>query len=416
MIRSARSTPPHGFPALEVLRTADWLDPARARAYAMMLCGLQLIGFSVWLALAAAQGGLDLAGKPAGADFPSFWAASRLALDHLPDAAYDPSVHGAVQRGLFHGAPAPYSAFFYPPPYLIACLPLALLPYGGALAAWLSVTVTAMLAALRTLIEDRWAMLALATYPAVFSNIGHGQNAFLTTALLAAGLLGADRRPLISGVLIGLMACKPHLAVTVPVALVVAGRWQTIVTAAVTATVLCCGSLVLFGWDTWSAFLQNSPLATATLEQGLVGDAKMQSAFAGLRLAGAPLWGAWTGQALVSLSALGILVIGIRRTRDAVAQASLTICAGLLVTPFLLDYDLMLAAVPLLWLLQQGRRTGFLPWEKVVMLAAFLLPLVSRLVGQALHLPVATTTIAALTACVLRRVTADTADGVVQLR
>ena len=113
---------------MSVLRDADWLNAERARDYARMLLGLTVLAVLAWTALSLAHQGLDPMGQPLGADFPSFWAASRLALDQMPTSAYDAPVHWAVQRAAFSGAPVGYSAFFYPPPYLIACLPLALHP------------------------------------------------------------------------------------------------------------------------------------------------------------------------------------------------------------------------------------------------------------------------------------------------
>ncbi len=48
-----------------------------------------------------------------------------------------------------------------------------------------------------------WLLLALA-FPAVLINVGHGQNGFLTAALLGGALVVLDRRPLFAGILFGL--------------------------------------------------------------------------------------------------------------------------------------------------------------------------------------------------------------------
>ena len=69
----------------------------------------------------------------------------------------------------------------------------------------------------------------------------------------------------------------------------------------------------------------------------------------------------------------------------------------------MLDYDLTLLAIPLVWLLGEGRRTVFLPYEKAVMALAFALPLVSRILAGAFGLPLAPMTIAALLLLILRR-------------
>ena len=75
----------------------------------------------------------------------------------------------------------------------------------------------------------------------------------------------------------------------------------------------------------------------------------------------------------------------------------------MLSTPFVLDYDFTLLASPLIWLFAQARRTAFLPWEKTILLAGFVLPMVARLVGTATHVALAPWVIAALMWCVLRR-------------
>ncbi len=44
-------------------------------------------------------------------------------------------------------------------------------------------------------ISNLWLLFALA-YPAVFVNLGHGHNGFLTAALMAMALVVLDRRPM----------------------------------------------------------------------------------------------------------------------------------------------------------------------------------------------------------------------------
>ena len=77
----------------------------------------------------------------------------------------------------------------------------------------------------------------------------------------------------------------------------------------------------------------------------------------------------------------------------------------------MLDYDLTLLAIPLVWLLREGCRSGFLPFEKALMALAFALPLVSRIVAGAVGLPLAPLTIAALLALILRRALGPAAAG-----
>jgi hypothetical protein len=396
----SEASPPSRRSLVEALRRGDWLTPARARAYVSILFWISAAATVAWIGLS--RGGLDLTGKPLGTDFMSFWTASQLALGGAPAAAYDVGLHHARQTALF-GHDVGYAAFFYPPIYLLICLPLALVPYFASLALWLGLTGLAYVKAARAWLGREFGLLPVLAFPAVLSNVGHGQNAFLSAGLFGAGAMWLDRRPWLAGVCFGCLAFKPHLGLLIPLALVAAWRWRPIVAAAMTTTALTAVSVVLFGGTTWRAFFAASSLARSALEQGLVGDAKMQSLFAAVRLLGGGLPLAYCAQAVMTLAAGLSLVWLQRRAFRGPAEAPALIAAALLASPFLLDYDLLLLAFPIAWLVREGVRTGFLTWEKTVLAAAFMLPAVSRTLATDLHLPLAPLVIGALLALILRR-------------
>jgi len=394
---------------LASLRDAAWLTPARVKAYLCLLGGMTLAIILTWIGLS--RHGLDLLGKPLGADFPSFWAASRLALEGAPAKVYDLAAHAAAERSAFGGAKVPYSAFFYPPTYLLICLPLGLLPYLAALTIWLGATGYGCWRVVRAWLGPdlrRWAIPMLA-FPGVLSTVGHGQNAFLTTALFGAAILAWDRRPLLAGVCFGLLTIKPQLGLMIPLALIVSGRWRVIAAACATALGLAAASLAVFGAAAWRGWLAVSPLARRALEDDWVGSEKMQSAFAAVRLLHGGLGLAYGVQTAAALMAAAVLVQVARRRRsetrepDNLAQGATLAAASLLASPFLLDYDLMLLALPLAWLARKQAKGAALPWEKTVMFAAFLLPLISRLVAARLGLPLGPPVIFALLLVVARR-------------
>jgi hypothetical protein len=386
-------------PVAKALSDCAWLDEERGRVYKWILLAITLIGSGSWIALGS--GGLDLEGKPIGTDFVGFYSASWLALSGRADLAYDVGAHWAAEKALF-GPNLGYTAFFYPPPALLICLPLALAPYFLSLAAWLTATAYAFYRVLRGYLPSLDPATIIA-FPAVFVNAAHGQNGFLSAALIGGGLLVMERRPALAGFLFGVMAFKPHLALLIPFALVLARRWTTLAVAGATVAGFCMSSLVVFGAPTWTGFFADATFARSALENNLVGDEKMQSVFAAVRLFNGSLalaWGAQVATAVCVVAALWRLRGRVFRTA---AEAPAVVCAGLLASPFLLDYDLTLMAVPLVWLLGQGLRSGFLPFEKALMAFAFLLPLISRVIAGAIGVPLAPLTIAAILALTLRR-------------
>jgi hypothetical protein len=382
------------------LRRADWLTAERARAWGWIVLALSA-GAAIAM-LAFSKGGLDPTGKPIGTDFTSFWTASQLALAGRPAAAYDMAAHHAAQVAIT-GRDTGYAAFFYPPIFLLVCLPLALLPYLAALAAWLAITGAAYVRTARAWLGERMGWMPIFAFPAVLSNAGHGQNAFLSAALFGSGALWLERRPILAGVCLGALAYKPHLGLMIPVALAIGGRWKSFAAAGATVLALAGASLAVFGPGPWQGFLADSATARAALEQGLVGDAKMQSAFAAVRLWGGPLGLAYAVQGVAALAAAAGLWWLHRRAPRGGAEGPAMIVAGLVASPFLLDYDLAILAVPLAWLVREGARTGFRDWEKLGLAAAFILPAVSRTLATDAHLPLAPLALLALFALILRR-------------
>jgi alpha-1,2-mannosyltransferase len=391
--------------ALSVFRDADWLDGPRPRAYLRILAGVTVLGVVGLVALSHA--GLDPTGKPLGTDFLSFWAASNLALSGHAAQVYQPALHAQAEGAVFPGARLGYAAFFYPPVFLLICLPLAALPYLASLAAWLTVTGLAYGLVIRRWLAGAASVLPALAFPAALLNLGHGQNAFLTTALFGSGGLLLARRPFLAGLCFGALIFKPHLGLLIPVALLAGRQWKAIAGAVVAAAGLAGASLLVFGWATWAGFLKTSALARMALEQEMIGSAKMQSVFAAVRLWHGPVTAAYALQALVALAAAAGVAVVFHRRRNDQAAAAVLAAATLLASPFLLDYDLTLMAIPLAWLFAQGAREGFRPWEKTGLLAAFALPLVSRTVATMGHIPLGPPVLAALFILVLRRARTD---------
>lgn len=384
---------------LSPIRDADWMTPVRAVAYRNILLMTQVL--AAVTIVAGAHNGLDFGGRPIGTDFISFWTASKIALTAAPSQVYDATVHWAVQREAFGGVPLNYTAFFYPPVFLLICLPLALLPYGWALVCWLAVTGAAFLSALDRL--ARGFLLAVLAFPAVWLNIAHGQNGFLTAALFAGAAQCLETRPVLTGVLLGGLIYKPHFLAMVPVVLIAGARWRTAAVAAVTAITLITMSVVVLGTETWLGFWTDTALAKAVLEQAMVGDHKLMSLFAAVRMFGGGVGLAYAAQTALAVSVAIALVRLCRKggVRDMLGTA--LAAAALLASPFLLVYDLVLLAIPLLWLWREARITGFLAWEKTVLMAAFVMPLIAVEAAYWLHLPLAQLTLLAVFVSVVRR-------------
>ena len=393
---------------IDALRRADWLNAERGRVYSLMgVVAFLIMALWIWVRF----GVLATGPEPLGGDFVSFYAASKLALSGHAADAWNPAAHRIAENSLFRG-PHGYLAFFYPPPYLLVCWPLALLPYGWSALAWMTGTTAAALGLLRAAFHKTIPLVVMLAFPALWINIGCGQNGALSLAILTGGFLLMDRRPVIAGLILGLMVIKPQLAIGLPFVLGAAAladpkRWRVLLAMGFSAVTLCGLAYLAVGQTGYAAFFANSTYAREVLNQGLVDPALMQSLYAGLRVLTVPAMAAYAAQGLLSVGVLGTAAyVAFRYRPSGLALAALTISATLLATPFLLDYDLLIMALPLGWLVLTGATDGFRNWEKLGLLVAFLLPLVSRKLAVLLHLPVAPLVMLIVFAYVVRRLIA----------
>jgi alpha-1,2-mannosyltransferase len=322
-------------------------------------------------------------------DFVSFWTAGQLALQGRAADAYSEVPHFFAQLALHKDPEWAYLAFFYPPYFLLLCAALALLPYFPALCLWLVATCAGYAAALRAMVPKRlrgresvW-MLFLG-YPAVMVNAGFGQNGFLSTALLGGAAIWLDRQPVLAGICIGCLSYKPQLGIVVPLALAVAGRWRCFAAAAATVLILAAAATLAFGHGIWPIFFADMAEAQHNWMEALnpLYLRFWVTVFGAVRLHDGALALAYVLQTAVSVAAMFMLVralwlrpLGARSGKAEIAAiaACIPFCS-----PFMLEYDLVILAVPMVWLLSEALGDGFRRGEGVALVFAYLAPVLFK--------------------------------------
>jgi alpha-1,2-mannosyltransferase len=379
---------------IEVFRSGAWLTRERVRLIALVLLAASVLGAG--FLIATSDGLNDRFGRPLGTDFSNVYAAGTSVLDGQPTAPFDPARQFAREQAIF-GPATQFYGWHYPPFFLGLAAALALMPYWLALLVWQGATLVlyllstrAILSAYPKILSDHlWLFLALA-FPAVFINLGQGHNGFLTAALLGMALCQLDRRPILAGVLIGCLAYKPQFGLLIPLVLIVSSRWRSFAAAAATVALMTIAVTCAFGTDVWPAFLASAKFSqTVVLEQGGTGWHKIQSVFSWVRMWGGGITLAYVLQGAVTLFVAAALA-WLWRGKAAFALKAAGLAIGcLLATPYSLDYDLMLLAPAIAYLVADGWQRGFGPYEKTVWAALWLVPLIARSVPQATLIPLA---------------------------
>lgn len=393
---------------IDCLRHADWLNRERARMYPRLLLPLVAVMLLPFLHWRSTNGATV---QPLGLDFTKCWAASSMALGGHPAEVYDNSTMWRAEKAAVGGDDPGFEKFDYPPTFLALVLPLSLVPYNWSLLIWTVLGLSLYLSVICRAADRRDAVWAALVFPGAVLTIIAGQNGFITTALLGGGLLVLESRPWAAGACFGLLCYKPQFGFLLPLVLIAGRRGRAFAGAAVTALAFAAVSLALFGVGTWREFMAGIPDTTHNiLERGGIGFGKMQSVFTGARLWGASVGVSYAIQAMASIgTGAAVLWIWSKPVRFPL-KASALVIGTLLVTPYLVDYDLVLVSLPVAWLAAEGINGGFLPWEKSLLMLAWVFPIFARLVATLASTPLAPVILVAMLIAIGRRVLDGSAE------
>lgn len=319
-------------------------------------------------------------------DFLVFHAAARAFFEGKLALIYDIDAFTRFQAATYPDHLPPntvFRPFFYPPIFLLMLLPLGLLAATKAFSVFMAVT-----AALATAVEGRrdpWGWLAIVTSPAAVWVVLAGQNTFLSIALLYGGLHLLERAPIAAGVLLGLLSFKPQIWVLVPLALLAARQWQAFMWMVVTVAVLGLASLAVFGVDFCLAFLDamrqaGSPEVAEMMFTRVY--MHMTTLLAAARIVGLPSAVASAVQLAGALLAVAAVWHAFRHHGPGVERTAVLVTATFLVSPYTLNYDLLLLMPTVVALFRLGAGQGFYPGERLVHVAMWLIPTMGLILNR----------------------------------
>jgi len=369
-------------------------DRVHAAAHCWLIAAPLLYAWDLWgQTRAGLTNGL---GRPFGDDFINYWSGAFLAWHGRIADVYNFQAFHLFECAL-SGPDLLFYHYGYPPVLLVLTAPLALVPYVPGLVLWLISSWYAFYRALRLAAPNMALLLSLAT-PALFVNALGGQNGAWSAGLLGGGLMLLDRRPIVAGVLFGLLVYKPHLGLLLPLALLAGRRWSAFVSATITVIVLVEATVLLFGRSPWLAYAANlEVLKHLILEEGTGVWHRMMSVFVMARRFGFSVDATYIAQAASALVAAAMVVRSWWRDDPMEIRYGLLVLGTCLATPYLQDYDLVVGAFIVVWLLTLQRRGLMSRGVAQLAMAAILLwPLVNGAIGKATGLALGPLVIAPL--------------------
>lgn len=311
-------------------------------------------------------------------DFAVFYAGARAFVEGKVALVYDADAFTGYQTELLAELRAlgvRFRPFLYPPTWLLLVLPFGLLAMKVAASLFLALT-----AAAATLAEGRsrpWAWLAVLTSPAAVWVVLAGQNTFLSLALLYGGMRLLERSPLAAGVLLGVLSYKPQIWILVPLALLVARQWRALGAMAATIAIMILASAVVFGPDIWWTFVEAGRIAAspqAANEMFEQMQMHMTNLLPAARLLGLPPTVGIVLQLAGALLGAASVWWAFRREAPADLRIAMLAAATFLISPYMLNYDLLILMPAAVILFDHGLRHGFHAGERIVYAALWLVP------------------------------------------
>jgi alpha-1,2-mannosyltransferase len=334
-----------------------------------------------------------------GRDFLNTWMGGRSMFSGGPAPWFDARTYAAALRDML-GPTYPETYWSYPPHVVLFVWPLGLMPYLFAYIAWCVIGIALYLFACASALP-RERLLFLAVAPGVAVCVFFGQNGFYTAALLIGGLLALDRRPVLAGVLFGILTIKPQLGLLLPIILLLERRWATIASAAATVALLFVATAMLFGWDVWLDYWHKIVPQQMWLTENAGGlmFSLVSSLFFGARLIYLPLGVAWAIQYAGSAFAVAAVVWTYWKRRDANLSLALFVTATFLFTPYILNYDMVMFGFVVALLRDRPDNTMRDHW---LLLAVWSLPVTMMFAG-AIWIPLAPVVLVMFACWLLRR-------------
>jgi Glycosyltransferase family 87 len=309
-------------------------------------------------------------------DFVTFWAGARFAIEGTPVWAYDPARMHAAEIAAT-GPLTKFTAWHYPPTFMLAVIPLGSVPFHVALYFWLLIPLVALSWLTQELFRTLTFSWVLPLFPSAVLCLVSGQNGFLTALLIGAMLFHLDRRPLVAGALCGLLTWKPHLAGLGFAVLLAGGHWRAFGAGIVTALALVVASIAVLGLAPWKAFFANFAYVAHLLDSGNLPWQRMPSVYVSARLIGLDITAARAVQIVAAAAALAAVCVIWYRQAPLAWRGTALIAAMPLVTPYVFDYDLVVLYFAIAWLIHGCMRDGWRPGDTPVIVAAWIGPALS---------------------------------------
>lgn len=311
---------------------------------------------------------------PLGADFLQEWIGGRMIVEGRASELFDQESfknwqHDKSKIG-FDWSAQEFFPPVYPPPHYLLATPLSVLPYRFAVLTWLFILVLASLVSIA--IISRLSQLplvlvglAVLIFPPLISSIAMGQKSALWLAILCGTVyLWQNNKPLIAGMLFGLISIKPTLFFLLPIAMLLKREWKFLIGTTWSVALIWGTAFLSMSSNVWPAYLTTiGQIASYTSNSGY----RLEWSCNLMSLAHLlPSTFAFYFKRIV-VPALGLLLLYCihrdkKKTPSQPRFLFFVIAITFLLSPHAYSYDLVVFLLPVIWMAACDRRHAILTY------------------------------------------------------
>jgi len=335
-----------------------------------------------------------------GGDFLSFYTGGMFVLHGNPEGLAHSAQQHALQQQILHFTTNSTGTWVSPPFFAWLFAPLAALPFPLAYAVFTIASLAlcgAAFSSLRKCLGSAWSTRSMLWAAAQFYPTLHSLIIGQTTALWLSVFVWVfvrlrQGRDAEAGLLLGLLVCKPPLAIGLAVGLLAARRFRTLAFAALSGGALLASGFALMPL-LMLRYLHAGPKLISFVRDagypvaGLVGSFEFGTLlFDGVsRPLGAAVGFALLAGLLLAIASFWIRAPWLPSSRAWDLRMAATLALGVIASPHLFSYDLMLLVLPFLIVLFRFPSRSELPLgdarllelSAAIWLLAFAMPLLS---------------------------------------
>lgn len=340
-----------------------------------------------------------------GVDFSVYYTAGKMAVEGHAVSAYNQTIHHNMLQAILGQDLTFPLGWFYPPMYFLALMPLTILPYKSALILWMTISLILYVYGIHKITgQGKFVFLALG-FPGVLMTLHWGQNSLISVFLIGMAIYHLDRKPMLAGVMLGLLCYKPQLAFFAWLIILLMREWKVLMWATLTFFLSVLTSIIVVGLEPWVTYMETQITASATLlgDNFTMTAAIQPSLYGAMKVLNFNDNLIKVSQMFLSAMMVATLFWTWTKSQSLGLKGAMLVLTILLANPYFMQYELLLLVLVLIWFVRDCLNYGWLKGDLSMAVLLWLTPLINLPLVHLTHVQIAPIVMILMVITLIRR-------------